>query len=423
MPIHKLTARFVETVTKEGMHSDGGNLFLQVRGKAKSWIFLYTSRQDKRKKSVGLGGAANVPLAMAREKAQECHRLLDNGEDPLEARRNDRLERDVKAGVAVTVNDILDKYFESNISWQALNYRKTAARFLDHIRSAIGKMPIKLVTTRVIADRVIGDWWVKKHPSAIQLQTHLHGAFKLAKVECGLASNPALWEDLVILLGKPRHKVKHRAALPYKDLPKFIADLRRYEDRSGRKTGHTAVAYALEFVVLTGARVDEVCRAQWKEIQGEVWTAPPAHLKTGPKHEKARRRPITKSMRDVLREMRSRFPSSTDDDLIFPSAYGGKINVSSLSRFVRDTMRWKQITVHGFRSTLNDWAKAKPYSRDWIKAQLDHMPEGKVDQAYTKDDLLDQRREMMEAYDADASRPEPHGRTVVPMLPRRGVRA
>jgi len=31
-----------------------------------------------------------------------------------------------------------------------------------------------------------------------------------------------------------------------------MADLRRYEDRSGRKKGHTTVAYAVEFAVLTG---------------------------------------------------------------------------------------------------------------------------------------------------------------------------
>jgi hypothetical protein len=149
MAIEILTARFVERVTKDGLHSDGGNLYLQVsgRGKAKSWIFLYTSRKDGRKKSMGLGGASTVSLAMARKKAQACHELLDEGTDPLEERKNKRLERDIKAGVAVTVNDILDKYYELKVRPQSLNYRKSARRYLDRIRNTIGDVPIKMVTS------------------------------------------------------------------------------------------------------------------------------------------------------------------------------------------------------------------------------------------------------------------------------------
>ena len=55
-----------------------------------------------------------------------------------------------------------------------------------------------------------------------------------------------------------------------------MADLRRYEDRSVRKTGHTTVAYAVEFAALCGARVDEVCQAQWKEIDGDYGASRPS---------------------------------------------------------------------------------------------------------------------------------------------------
>src|SRR5258708_6755240 len=79
--------------------------------------------------------------------------------------------------------------------------------------------------------------------------------------------NPADNKDnLEPLLPDHDHEVQPRESLRYEELQKFMADLRRYEDRSGRKTGLSTVAYAVEFAALRGARVDEVCQAQWKEI-------------------------------------------------------------------------------------------------------------------------------------------------------------
>ena len=417
MAIHKLTARFVETA-KDGLHSDGGNLYLQVRngGKGRSWIFQYKSPKDGRPRNMGLGSAATTPLADARQMAQAQHRLLDEGKDPLEERNNERLERDIKAGVAVTVRDLVEKYYKAKIAKKSRNYRKSAKRFFDHIDKTIGDMPVTKVTPAVICDQAeLSKWWVEKHPSAIQLLTHLKRMFSMAMAERTITVNPAAYKDnLEHLLPDHDHKVKHRESLPYKDLPKFMAELRRYEDRSGRKTGHTTVAYAVEFAALTGARVDEVCQAQWKEIDGDVWSIPPEHLKMGHIHGQVRRRPITPSMRGVLMAMGCRHPNHSPDDLIFPSVMGGKIHESTLGNFVRETMRWPiKITAHGFRTTLNDWRRAKGYSEELFDAQVDHLPKGKVRQAYTQDDLLPERKKMMEAYDADASRPEPYSDNII----------
>ena len=63
----KLTARKVETA-KPGKYSDGGNLYLIVSDTgARKWVLRFTWRG--RAKEMGLGSAASVPLADAREKA------------------------------------------------------------------------------------------------------------------------------------------------------------------------------------------------------------------------------------------------------------------------------------------------------------------------------------------------------------------
>ena len=420
MAIHKLTARFVETA-KDGLHADGGNLYLQVSngGKGRSWIFQYKSRKDGRSKNMGLGSAATVPLAVAREKAQAQHRLLDEGKDPLEDRENKRLERDIRVGVAVTVNDILDKYYEAKIAKKSLNYRKSAARFLDRIRDTIGDMPVKLITPTVIRDKVaLGKLWDEKRPSAIQLHSHLKRIFSMAKVECGLATNPAAWTDnLQHLLSDSVHKVEHRASLDYTEVGRFLDAVRRYEDRSARKTGRTNVSLWLEFVVLSGVRISEVRLAKWSEFDLDemVWNVPPEHRKTGFKTGLVRAVPITRPMLAVLEEMQRRRTDPSPDALAFPSPYGNQpFAVSTIMRFIRFALKWPiRVHAHGFRTTLNDWRRANGYPKELIDAQLDHLPEGKVEQAYTRDDLMPQRRQMMEAWGAFCDRKKPPAGNVI----------
>lgn len=54
-------------------------------------------------------------------------------------------------------------------------------------------------------------------------------------------------------------------------------------------------------------------------------------------------------------------------------------------------------TTHGLRSSFADWAATNGYSEDLIEKALAHtMP--KVQRAYRRDDLLDARREMMNAW-------------------------
>jgi integrase len=66
--------------------------------------------------------------------------------------------------------------------------------------------------------------------------------------------------------GKMR-KVVHHAALPFDEPPGFLVELRKCRGISPK---------ALEFVILTASRTDEVLGARWSEIDliGKVWTIP-----------------------------------------------------------------------------------------------------------------------------------------------------
>src|SRR4030095_2183603 len=81
----KLTARKVETA-KPGKYSDGGNLYLIVSETgSRKWVLRFTWRGKA--KEMGLGSAASVPLADARERAACARRKIAMGHNPIDERK------------------------------------------------------------------------------------------------------------------------------------------------------------------------------------------------------------------------------------------------------------------------------------------------------------------------------------------------
>jgi integrase len=65
--------------------------------------------------------------------------------------------------------------------------------------------------------------------------------------------------------------VQHHAALPWQDVPAFMADLR---------TRDALAARALEFTILCTTRTAETLGAEWSEIRDDLWVIPASRMKT-----------------------------------------------------------------------------------------------------------------------------------------------
>src|SRR5262245_48282326 len=103
----------------------------------------------------------------------------------------------------------------------------------------------------------------------------------------------------------PRQKLTrgHHTAMPYHELPDFMARLSGRDGVSAR---------ALEFVILTAARSGEVLGLQWSEIDLErmVWTVPAGRIKAGREH----RVPLSPRAVAIIEEMQAVRVS----DYVFP---------------------------------------------------------------------------------------------------------
>jgi integrase len=187
-------------------------------------------------------------------------------------------------------------------------------------------------------------------------------------------------EVLGALLPK-RAKVekRHFAALPYADMPAFMATLRH---RRG------VAASCLEFTILTAARMNEATGARWSEIDlsARTWTVPAARMKGGAEHVV----PLCDRALAILEG------SLRIGDLVFPGQRG-ELNDQGLRNAAASVRAG--VTVHGFRSSFRDWCGDQTnFPREIAEAALAHKIGSVVEQSYRRGNALEKRRELMQAW-------------------------
>ena len=98
-----------------GWHADGGNLYLLVRGTARSWVFRYTSPEENKRRNMGLGSLEAVSLARARELAKEYRALVkdpQNPIDPIKMAEEDKAAVHAEKGKQKTFQQCADLYID-----------------------------------------------------------------------------------------------------------------------------------------------------------------------------------------------------------------------------------------------------------------------------------------------------------------------
>ena len=137
-------------------------------------------------------------------------------------------------------------------------------------------------------------------------------------------------------------------------------------------------APALEFIILTAARVSEVRGATWGEISfaDRCWTIPASRMKANREHCV----PLCDGALDVLR----RQADIRHSDLVFPGR-GAQLSIAGIRKLVKD----RGITTHGFRSSFRDWcAEQTNCPREICEMALAHNVGNAVERAYQRSKLF-----------------------------------
>jgi integrase len=191
----------------------------------------------------------------------------------------------------------------------------------------------------------------------------------------------------------------HHAAVPYAEMPALIGELRRHEGVGVK---------ALEFLILTAARLGEVIGALWTEIDfaTATWTIPAVRMKSGRVH----RVPLSTQAVALLRSLYT----EEGNPFLFIGARRESLSGDALTMALRRLKRSE--TIHGFRSSFSDWAHDRSaFNNHVIELSLAHSVGNAVEQAYRRGDLFDKRRKLMEAWSAFCTTAPAVGGEIVPL--------
>jgi len=189
-------------------------------------------------------------------------------------------------------------------------------------------------------------------------------------------------------------RVEHHAALPFAELPRFLASLREQEGIAAR---------ALELAILTAARTGEVIGARWSEMDlvEKTWTLPAARMKVGREH----RVPLSGRALAILQEMQPH--RQADDAFVFPGGKNGRPLSNMAFLMLLRRMGLGDVTAHGFRSSFRDWvAERTRFPAEVAEIALAHTVRDKTVAAYNRSDLFKRRRRLMAAWATFCTAPE-----------------
>ena len=380
--MERLNALKVKALAKPGMHADGQGLYLRIsegKNAGKRWVFLYRRPKDGKRCEIGLGGTATVSLAKAREKAAAARDLLGNGQDPKDAKAEDR--------ATPTFHEMTTRYLASmGAAWKNAKHRRQWTATLDQYAASLRDKRVDEITKADVL-AVLQPIWQKIPETASRVRGRIEAILDTGKAaDHRQGENPAAWRGNLKLILPARRKLTrgHHAAMPIDGLPGFMVDLRARE---------AVAARCLEFTILTACRSGEALGALWTEvdIDRKVWTIPATRMKSGRPHTV----PLTDRALEILAEMQR----LGDPIHVFPGQRRGKPLSSMALEMVLRRMKIEDATVHGFRSTFRDWAGNRTnFPRELAEHALAHVIGDKAEQAYRRDDALERRRPMMQAW-------------------------
>jgi integrase len=341
---------------------------------------------------MGLGSVKTISLATARDLTRAAREQVRRGVDPIDARGATRSQARLDAAKAITFKDAAEAYIESSAgAWsnakQAPQWRASLETYAFPL---LGPLPVQGIDTDLVS-RVLRPIWLTKPETASRVRRRIERILGSA-IALGQrpGPNPARLRDNLdtVLPTQPnrRTRVRNFPALPYVEIGAFMVALRGEDCVAGK---------ALRFAILTAVRTSEVIGLEWPEIDFDaaLWTIPAAKIKARREH----RIPLAKDAIAILREMHKL--RSDDTGHVFPGARAGSGLSTGALLMLLKRMDRSNVTTHGFRSTFRDFAaEMTSFPNIVAEAALAHSVSDATEAAYRRGDLLEKRKQLMDAW-------------------------
>ena len=368
--------------SRAGIRTAAGSISPSARRPEALDVHVHVARQAA-EAGLGSAGKGGVSLKAAREKAAEGRALLEAGVDPLAEWNKPDAEE------VPTFGEAADDFLAAHKGgWRNDKHKAQWAMTLTRYCEPIRDTPVDAVDTEAVLS-VLKPLWTRAPETASRLRGRIEAVLDAAKARGFIGrneANPARWRGHLDKLLPKRAKLTrgHHAAMPYADVPAFVASLRERPATAAR---------ALEFCHPDGGAIRRGAGARVgtkSTSTAKVWTVPAERTKAAREH----RVPLSDRALAILEEMEA----GRTGEYVFP---GQRAGTSAFRHGVRNAVAAHRspYTAHGFRSSFRDWAGNEThFPRELAEHALAHVIGDKAEQAYRRCDALARRRELMDAW-------------------------
>jgi integrase len=392
-PLTDVQTRTAKSKDKPYKLADGGGLYLLINPDgSKYWRMDYRFAELRR--TLAFGKYPLVSLADAREKRTAARKLLEEGIDPGQDKKE---KARVTAEKEAQTFEKLAREWHSNRlpTWKGSTAKDTLRRLEIDIFPEIGSIAIGAITHQ----QMISTLRKIETRGAVEIAHRVKATcariFSYANQQGIENRNPARDLKDVLMPVKPGHF----AAITADELPAFLDAMNKNDARLFKPT-----RIALRLMMLLFVRTSELIETPWSEIDLDTgeWIIPWHRMKRGKltvNPDKTDHHVCMSSQAlELLRDLHSLTGGGT---YLFPNQRDPKKPMSNgaILMALRRLGYQNKMTGHGFRALAMSTIKERlGYRHEVVDRQLAHAQADKVASAYDRAQFLAERKKMMQEW-------------------------
>ncbi len=382
MPLNDMQIRRAKPEAKAYTLGDGQGLSLLVEPNgSKSWRFRY--RYAGKPKMISLGVYPTITLAEARARRDEARKIVAEGKNPSEVRKEQKL------ALRIQSENAFEKIARE---WHQMKSAKWSAGYASDIIEAFQNDIFPYVGTRPVGEikplELLNVLRKIEKRGALEkmrkVRQRCSEVFRYAIATGRAEFNPAA--DLSSALEV--HKSNHFPFLKSDEIPDFLRALDSY-------AGSRLVQIATKLLMVTGVRTIELRAALWQEfdLDNAIWEIPAERMKMRRPHLV----PLSTQALGFLNELKSMtgnyryvFPGRNDPNKPMSEA--------SVNQLIKRIGYAGKLTGYGFRHTLSTILHENGFNTAWIEMQLAHVDKNTIRGVYNHAQYIEDRKKMMQWY-------------------------
>jgi integrase len=417
----KLTAAHVAAYKRNpkahaGKHADGGGLYMLVTEEG-GLYWRYKYRLGGKEKVFAIGTLDDYTLAEARGEHEKARKLVLAGDDPVEARQQVKVAKEVERAERLTFRQVAQEWSDAMIPATAsYSTKDRAQRDIRYLCEVFGSKAIIDVTVADLATVLKKSEAAGKY--ATRERTQLT-AIKIAGFAVGrgyLKHNPFRDVKFADAFTSPGSVYEPRPALvEVEPFGKLLRDI----ERAHSETETSRIA--LRLMTLLAVRPGELAKARWDHIRWrECKMIVPAEVsKQNTQRKKAKDERAGKDFeiplsRQALAELRKLQKITGNKPYLFPARYtkvtrNAHIRTATINNILLRMGYQNEHCAHGFRSSFSTIMNAErvvvegrkvlrwPYQDALIEVQLDHNDDS-TKAVYDRGGQWEDRTELMQVW-------------------------